>query len=286
VSQQWVSKWQLKGLRITTDGKVQHLPKATQKVDPKEKPVIAERAKKDTQEQIAADYGVNKSTISRIVTAETKKAEAAKKRKAAAKAIKGNAGIFVGDFREVGKKVADNSVSLIFTDPPYDKEAAALYADLAAFANRVLRPGGWCLAYSGQAHLPEVFDGMTDHLTYGWTFAIQHTGGDLRFRKYKLQNKWKPIVGFFKPPLGTITWDWFPDMATGGKEKDDHEWQQAESEAAHFIEAMTLSGELVCDPFCGSGTTCVASKRLKRKWIAIEIDKNTAEKAKGRVTDV
>ena len=65
-------------------------------------------------------------------------------------------------------------------------------------------------------------------LEYGWTFAILHKGGDLRFRKFKLWNGWKPVISFYKPPL-KVTWDWFKDVTSGGKEKDEHEWQQAES---------------------------------------------------------
>ena len=42
----------------------------------------------------------------------------------------------------------------------------------AVFARRVLRPGGWCLAYSGQFFLPRVLAAMGNHLEYAWTFAV------------------------------------------------------------------------------------------------------------------
>ena len=37
-----------------------------------------------------------------------------------------------------------------------------------------------------------------------------------------------------------------------------------------ILEVSTQEGDLVLDPFCGSGTACVASELLKRRWIGIE----------------
>ena len=38
------------------------------------------------------------------------------------------------------------------------------------------------------------------------------------------------------------------------------------------IEVLTKKGDTVLDPFCGSGTTCLACKELERNYIGIEID--------------
>jgi hypothetical protein len=48
-------------------------------------------------------------------------------------------GLHLGDFRELPPKlIADNSVQLVFTDPPYDGDAVPLYGAAAAEAERIL----------------------------------------------------------------------------------------------------------------------------------------------------
>ena len=49
------------------------------------------------------------------------------------------------------------------------------------------------------------------------------------------------------------------------------------------ITTWSNEGDIVLDPFMGSGTTGVACKRLNRNFIGIEIDKNYFEIAKERI---
>lgn len=62
--------------------------------------------------------------------------------------------IIVGDFRKHADKVADGSVSLIFTDPPYDREASKMLPELAKFAADKLADGGSLICYVGQTQSP------------------------------------------------------------------------------------------------------------------------------------
>lgn len=190
--------------------------------------------------------------------------------------------LILGDFRTAGADLQDGCADLVFTDPPYDEDAVQLYRDLGVFAARVLRPGGVCIAYSGHAHLPQVMNALAESLTYAWTCAIRHTGGELRFRKFNIRNGWKPLVLFYKPPLD-LWWDWFSDMTSGGKEKDAHDWQQAEAEAAHFIAAVCPAGGLMVDPFAGGGTSLVAASKLGMKYIGFEIDEAAFNAAQVRL---
>ena len=49
------------------------------------------------------------------------------------------------------------------------------------------------------------------------------------------------------------------------------------------IRLLSDPGDIILDPFCGSGTTCVAAKKLGRKYIGIEISPEYAEIARNRV---
>lgn len=57
-------------------------------------------------------------------------------------------------------------------------------------------------------------------------------------------------------------------------ENTDHPTQKPEKLLAKIILASTNVGDMILDPFAGSGTTAVASKKLGRDFVAIESDEN------------
>ena len=50
-----------------------------------------------------------------------------------------------------------------------------------------------------------------------------------------------------------------------------------------FIKALTDEGDTVLDMFAGSGTTCLAAKKLNRKYIGIELKEEYHEIATRKV---
>ncbi|MGV3278824.1 site-specific DNA-methyltransferase [Rickettsiales bacterium LUAb2] len=76
-----------------------------------------------------------------------------------------------------------------------------------------------------------------------------------------------------------------------------HERIKLDGKAAHptqkpinllkrVIISSTKVGDIILDPFAGTGTTCVAAKELARNFIGIEINKNYVEIAKQRLEKV
>ena len=53
--------------------------------------------------------------------------------------------------------------------------------------------------------------------------------------------------------------------------------------ASTFIEASTESGELVCDPFCGSGSNGIAALELERSFLLGDIDPEAVRYATRRI---
>ena len=48
------------------------------------------------------------------------------------------------------------------------------------------------------------------------------------------------------------------------------------------IQASTKEGDIVLDPFMGSGTTAVMAQRLNRQWLGIEVNHEYAKIVKSR----
>ena len=47
--------------------------------------------------------------------------------------------------------------------------------------------------------------------------------------------------------------------------------------------ALDWPGDIVLDPFAGSGTTCVAARRLGRRFVGIDLNPDFCAHAAGRV---
>ena len=194
-------------------------------------------------------------------------------------------GLHRGDFRTLSDQIEDNSVELVFTDPPYDGDLVALYGDAARVAARILKPGGSFIAYSGQSHLPDVLAGCGAHLKYWWTIAATDDGGPKAImRKHGICVGWKPLIWFVKETRGDVCNLLF-DVVTGKRQKDFHPWQQHEEAAHYYIEKLTSKDGLVVDFFVGGGTTPAAAKKLGRKFIGFEINANSIERASNRLAE-
>lgn len=192
--------------------------------------------------------------------------------------------IITGDLSILEERLADDSVDLFLTDPPYVEEGIPLYGRLAELAARKLKPGAFCLAYAGQSHLLPILDEMRKHLDYYWLLVLRHTGGTNQIWNRHVLCEYKPILMFAKRPIQRPAHQWISDYREGGgKDKVYHEWGQDAQEATIWIERLTPPGALVVDPFCGGGSIPAACKATGRRWLATEINEQNAAIARGRI---
>lgn len=66
----------------------------------------------------------------------------------------------------------------------------------------------------------------------------------------------------------------------------EHEAQKPLDLAEYLIKLTTIEGQLVLDPFIGSGTTAVACRRMNRRFIGFEVDENYLQVAKRRLGEI
>jgi modification methylase len=86
--------------------------------------------------------------------------------------------------------------------------------------------------------------------------------------------------------------DWLLPICSGGERLKDeagkkgHPTQKPEALLHRVIMAATKPGDVVLDPFFGSGTTGAVAKRLGRRWIGIERDTGYIDLARKRIATV
>lgn len=91
-------------------------------------------------------------------------------------------------------------------------------------------------------------------------------------KSYKGKNKGK----FSGNPLGknpSDVWD-YPNVKARHPEKTDHPCQFPVALANRVIKALTRKGDLVLDPYSGSGTTGAAAALCRRRFVGAELDRS------------
>jgi DNA modification methylase len=200
--------------------------------------------------------------------------------------------IVCGDALEVLRTFPDNSIDLVVTDPPF--KVSQMYgggvdADnlinvssiLQVFpeVSRVLKENRFLVTFYDNRILPFLFHSVrgTD-LVYRKSIYL--------YRKWGNANRWlgwmqctDPICFFvkghdepFRPSelKGKVRHDTYvkahPEAITTG-----HPAQKPLELLRDIIAWCSEKGDIVLDPYVGSGITCIASKQLHRNFIGIDI---------------
>ena len=195
-----------------------------------------------------------------------------------------------GDFREVLANLADQSVDAVVTDPPYDNDGVPLYEPLGALAVRVLKRGRLAVVYAGHLQLDREMELLArGGLTYMWHGANVLSGRHTRVRIRMVFGQHRSVLlysaGNYRPR------SWLNDVAFaegrgGPDERPLHPWQQALEPVRHWIRQVSEPGELIVDPFLGSGTTAVAAIMEGRRFIGCDIDPGCVETTRRRLVEL
>lgn len=227
----------------------------------------------------------------------------------------GSACLYHGNCLDMLHALPDGSVSLFVTSPPYsmgrsyeDKKNGtetfrALHKSMLRDMYRALRLGGsicWQVGsyVSGGEVTPldvEVFN-IFDGFAGGGGPSIACRGrviwtfGHGLHCKTRFSGRYETILWFTKgdPRDDTETlhpadiWD-IPNVKGNHVEKTSHPCQFPVVIPKRLIHALTLQGELVADPFAGSGTTGAAAMLEDRRFIGSEMQEDYIRTASERI---
>ena len=196
--------------------------------------------------------------------------------------------VHVGDCLEFMRGLPDGCVDLVLTDPPYN--VGFDYGD--AVDDERLDYQEWCLRWLRDAL--RVSQGVvltpgTVNLQRWLSMGIDCENVMAWFRKNAQSparanawmNKWEPILAYGKTPkrAGWDAWSTPVIFDTGLP----HPCVKTETIWRAVMDSVSNPGDLVLDPFLGSGTTAVVCERLGRRWIGCEINPEYAAMAEKRI---
>ena len=172
---------------------------------------------------------------------------------------------------EMRRILKDDGSIYLHCDPTsshYVKQLMDAVFDLGNFRNEII----WSYGLGGSS--PRRYSRKHDVLLF-------YTKSDrYMFNKPQTPAKSQRLKGRMKG--ATDVWD-IPSLNNMAKERTGFPTQKPLALYERIIEASTNLGDLVLDPFCGSGTTIVAAERLGRQWIGIDTNSTALETARERL---
>ena len=183
------------------------------------------------------------------------------------------------------KNIKSNSIDHILTDPPYTGKDFELWSQFAEMAKRVLKPSGYCICFIGTLYLSEFIVRMTEHLEYYWQVCVILTGGRGKMLARNVYQRYISVVIFQKSPIRKQRFMVNDCISSPQKEKELHPWQKSLNALEVLLSQFTKPGQLILEPFAGSGTTGVACMKKSRRCILIEKDAESIKITKARLKE-
>jgi site-specific DNA-methyltransferase (adenine-specific) len=195
--------------------------------------------------------------------------------------------IINGDCIEVMKTFPNNCVDLILTDPPYgdnvgyglnnktikNNENPLINCCALVEMYRVLKRNRSCYVFTNWKHYPF----LTEFIVRYTKFKIRHL---IVWKKHNFGLGWAfrhqyeliLVLEKGKPKYNLTNFSDVQSASHINHNKYNHPHQKPLDLLSKIIEHSSKFGDIVLDPFAGSGATCKASEKMGRKWVGIELD--------------
>ena len=220
------------------------------------------------------------------------------------------------DCMEVFKKIPDNSIDLIVTDPPYPTTSRGSAGNSGGMLQkeinkkgqvfthnninckeyafefyRVLKDGSHCYIMTNHINLIEMLNTFTKAGFHFIKCLIWDKGNKIMGQYYMSQFEY---IMFFRKGrgikinnCGTSDILSIPNKKTKGDDgKNLHDTEKPVELMKILIENSSKVGQLVCDPFMGIGSTGIASVMTGRRFIGTEIDEKYYNIACERIAEM
>ncbi|PCK16963.1 DNA methylase [Bacillus pumilus] len=192
-------------------------------------------------------------------------------------------------------KIPTGAIDFILTDPPYlvgfkdrgGREIANDKSDewlvpASKEMYRVLKPNSLAVSFYGWNRVDKFVTAwktagfrIVGHLVFTKPYSSKATFVGYRHECAYLLAKGKPPLPEAPIP-DVLEWEY-----SGNRH---HPTEKPVSTLEPIIEAFTRPGDIVLDPFAGSGSTCVAAAKLGRRFIGVELLPQYHKEAIGRLS--
>lgn len=201
-----------------------------------------------------------------------------------------------GECAAVLATLPSGSVDLVVTDPPYvcryrDRSGRTVANDnhaewiAPAFREvaRVMKQDTLCVSFYGWSHVERFMlawkaAGLAPVGHLVWTKDYTSRRGFLAGRHEQAF-----VLAKGNPPRPAVALPDVQSWAYSGNR--NHPTEKAEAVIRPLIDAFSRRGDLVLDPFTGSGTTGIACARLDRRFVGVELDAGHYATAERRIVE-
>lgn len=195
----------------------------------------------------------------------------------------------------VMKKLEDKSVDLVLTDPPYGiKESCGKNKSRRQLA--APKDYGnleWDKNIVTKEYFDEMFRVSKNQVIFGGNYYVEYLKNSPCWIVWDKNNSgdfadcelawtsFKSAVRKFK-----YTWNGMLQEDMKNKEKRFHPTQKPLALFEWILDKYAEKGNVILDPFCGSGTTAVARRNLGMKYICIDNVKEYCDIAEKRLSQL